>query len=113
MTRRRDAPREVAPLLRDNLQRAWKWVAMSTMLAIGLRWRPMRLLLARMRWPRPEHVDRMSPAQIEAFLRSTGVVAEAQKALLEYRGGGHQSEAVTSVRSAEGRDHGRPRTAVH
>ena len=39
-----------------------------------------------MRWPRPEHLDRMSTNELHGYIRAIGIEAEAQAALAEYRG---------------------------
>lgn len=58
---------------------------MTHILALGLRIRPVRRLLARMRWPRPEHMARMSADQFRGYVRAIGLEAEAEAALAEYR----------------------------
>ena len=63
---------------------------MSQILALGLRIPPVRRLLARFRWPRPEHLDRMTAGQFEGYIRAIGGQAEAEAALAEFRGGNHQ-----------------------
>ena len=59
---------------------------MSHILSLSLRIPPVRRLLARMRWPRPEHLDRMSTNELHGYIRAIGIEAEAQAALAEYRG---------------------------
>lgn len=58
---------------------------MTHVLALGLRIRPVRRLLARKRWPRPEHLARLSPDQFHRYVQAIGLEAEAQAAFAEYR----------------------------
>lgn len=68
-------------------------IDMPLILSLTLRIRPVRLLLARMRWPRPEHLDRLSKGQFHRYVRAIGLEAEAQAALADWRqcrGSSHQ-----------------------
>jgi hypothetical protein len=77
---------------------------LTHLLAFGLRISFVRRLLARMRWPRPEHLARMSRAQIHGYVRAIGLEAEALAALAEYRGEKHHpTEADPGLSSAESR----------
>jgi len=76
---------------------------MSQLLSLGLRIPVLRRLLARLRWPRREHLDGMSADQLHGYIRVLGIEAEAQAALAEYRGEQHQTDTVSGVRTAEGR----------
>lgn len=76
---------------------------MSLILSLGLRIPPIRRLLGRMHWPRPEHLDRLSKDQFHAYVRAIGIEAESKAALAEYRREGKQSEAVTGVLDPESR----------
>lgn len=58
---------------------------MSHVLAFGLRISIVRWLLARKRWPRPEHLAKLSPDQFRGYIRAIGLEAEALAALAEYR----------------------------
>lgn len=57
----------------------------TQVLALSLRFGPTRRLLARMRWPRREHLARLSADQFHGYVRAIGLEAEAQAALSEYR----------------------------
>ena len=81
-------------------------------LSLGLRNPLVRRLLARMRWPRPEHVDRMRSSEFQGYVRAIGVEAEAQKALADFMGGRDSSEADTGLRSPEGRSERRAPAVV-
>jgi hypothetical protein len=82
---------------------------MTHVLSLGLRIRPVRRLLARMRWPRPEHLASMSTDQFHGFVRAIGLEAEAQAALAEHRREQHHTaEADSGLSSAEGLNNRRP-----
>lgn len=88
-------------------------MSLSQILALGLRIPLVRRLLARMRWPRPEHLDRMSTDQFHGYIRAIGLEAEAQAALAEYRGEiHHTNEADSGVPSSESRADRRPGAAI-
>ena len=73
----------------------------------------MRRLLARMHWPRPEHLEKMSTDQFRGYIRAIGIEAEAQAALANYRGEIHHTEEADSgVPSPEGRPDRRPGAAI-
>ena len=74
---------------------------MTQLLAFGLRVPPLRRLLARFRWPRPEHLARMNDAQFHGYVRAIGIEADALEALAEYRGGRDRGETVSHVRAPE------------
>jgi hypothetical protein len=59
---------------------------LSHILALGLRIRAVRWILARKRWPRPEHLDKMNPSELHGYIRAIGIEAEAQATLAAYRG---------------------------
>lgn len=54
------------------------------------------------RWPRPEHFARMSPAQVESYVRSIGFDQEVREAVAEYDGGPHQPRLGSGVPKAQG-----------
>lgn len=85
---------------------------MPHVLALGLRVRPIRRLMAKFRWPRAAHLDRMSPDLFAGYVRSIGAQAEAEAALAAYRGEAHQSDPISDVRSQEGRPGRRTGAAV-
>lgn len=60
-------------------------IDMPLLLSLSLRIRPVRRLLARMRWPRPEHLDRLNKGQFHSYVRAIGLEAEARAALADYR----------------------------
>jgi len=64
----------------------------------------MRRVLVRRNWPRPEHIDRMSPRVFNAYLTATGFDADVRESLAERQGGSDQGGAVTSLRTAQERD---------
>ena len=74
---------------------------MSHLLAFGLRFRPTRRLLARMRWPRPEHLARLTRSEFIAYIRAIGLEQESQAILARYMGDRDQSQAVAGVRGSE------------
>ena len=76
---------------------------MSHVLAIGLRIRLVRRLLAHFRLPRPEHLERLSQAQFMGYVRALGMDVESQAALAEERGVRYQGQAEPGVRGQEGR----------
>lgn len=77
---------------------------MTHLLAFGLQISFVRRILARMRWPRPEHLARMNREQIHRYVRAIGLEAEALAALAEYRGETHHAaETDAGVPSAESR----------
>lgn len=45
-----------------------------------------RRLRMRRRWPRPDHFDRMTDAQIRSYVQSIGLDEEIDAALAEYEG---------------------------
>lgn len=105
-------PRRVAEYT-DTPGGQWSPIALTHVLSFGLRIRPVRRLLARMRWPRPEHLAKMSPDQFRGYVRAIGLEAEAQAALAEYRGEQHHTaEADPGVPSAEGITDRRPGAAL-
>jgi hypothetical protein len=84
---------------------------MSQLRAIGLSlprryWRLqsdlIRRIRLRRRWPRPEHFARMSPAQIESYIRSIGFDQDVRDALAEYEGGSNQARLGSGVPNAQG-----------
>jgi hypothetical protein len=78
-------------------------IVLTHILSLGLRIRPVRWLLARMRWPRPEHLAKMNRDQIHGYVRAIGLEAEAEAALAAYQGENHHTaEADSGVRGAEG-----------
>src|SRR4051812_9942536 len=91
------------PPLHKSRRRSLERVPMSGLLALGLRISPVRRLLSRFRWPRPEHLDRISSAQFEEYIRAIGGQDEAEAALAQHRGGDNQSPSVASVHGEEGR----------
>lgn len=81
---------------------------MANLIALGtkiprLYWRVQlglfRRVLAGRRWPRREHLDRMSKRQFEAFARATGFDARVQAATAE--GGVHKPAAHPGVSDPE------------
>ena len=76
---------------------------MTRILALGLRVRPLRRLMGRLGWPRPEHLNRLTQTQFAGYVRSIGAQAEAEAALAIYRGGADQSDTVSDLRSQESR----------
>ena len=70
---------------------------MSRVLAYGLQFRPIRRLLGRIRWPRPDQLDRMTDQQLRRYIRSTGIEAEAQAILATYRRAANQSQVGSPV----------------
>lgn len=62
----------------------------------------IRRIRLRGRWPRPDHFDRMSPDQIESYIRSIGFDDDIREALAEYDGGSHQTRLGPGVPKAEG-----------
>lgn len=62
----------------------------------------IRRIRLRRRWPRPEHFDRMSPEQIESYIRSIGFDEDVREALAEYDGRSHQARQGPSVPKADG-----------
>jgi hypothetical protein len=74
---------------------------MTQLLALGLRFSAVRHLLGRLHWPRPEHLGRMAPEQFETYIRTVGGQADAEAALAQLRGEGHQSQAIASVRGSQ------------
>ena len=72
-------------------------------LAISLRIRLVRWLLARFRLPRPEHLERLSPEQFVGYVKAIGMDVESQAALAEERGALYQGQAEPGVRGQEGR----------
>jgi len=58
----------------------------SHVLAIGLRIRLVRRLLARFRLPRPEHLERLTREQFIGYVKAIGMDVESQAALAEERG---------------------------
>ena len=52
----------------------------------------IRRIRLRRRWPRPDHFARMSPVQIESYIRSIGFDEEIRQALAEHDGGRPSSE---------------------
>ena len=85
---------------------------MPHLLAFGLRIPRVRWLLARMRWPRPEHLARMSTSQMHGYIRAIGIEAEAKAALAQYRGEDDHSEADSGVLSPESRSDRRSGAAI-
>jgi hypothetical protein len=79
-----------APMARSGVE------SLSHILALGLRIRPVRRLLALKRWPRPEHLDRMNQGELHGYIRAIGIEAEVQAALAEYRGEDHYTEQADS-----------------
>ena len=65
---------------------------MTQLLAFGLRVRPLRRLLARFRWPRPEHLARMNDAQFHGYVRAIGIEADALEALADQPDGLYRAE---------------------
>lgn len=86
---------------------------MAHILALGLKISAVRWLLARMRWPRPEHLARMTTSQVHGYIRAIGIEAEAQAALAKNRRVDHHTEEADSgLQSTEGRPDRRPGPAV-
>ena len=75
---------------------------MSWILAFGLQFRPVRRLFGRIRWPRPDQLDRLTDKQMRRYIRDIGIEAEAQAILAPYRRLADQSEARSAVRIPEG-----------
>ena len=82
---------------------------MAHLIALGtkiprLYWRVQlglfRRVLGGRRWPRPEHFDRMSKRQFEAYARATGFDARVKAATAE--GGVHRPAADSGVSHPEG-----------
>ena len=62
----------------------------------------IRRIRLRRRWPRPEHFARMSPAQIESYIRSIGFDQDVREALAEYEGGANQTRLDSGVPITQG-----------
>lgn len=58
-------------------------------MALTLRVRPIRRLLARYKLPRRAHLDQMTNRQFERYVRSIGAQAEAEEALARFREESH------------------------
>ncbi len=66
-----------------------------------------------MRWPRPEHLDRMTTNELHAYISAIGIESDAQAALAEYRGESHHTdEADSGIPGSEGRADQRPGAAI-
>lgn len=97
------------PSARDRKAAATLEAILPHVLSLGLRFRPIRWLLARMRWPRPEHLSLLSRSEFQAYVNAIGLEAEAQAALPEYRGEKHHTaEAHPALHGAQGRPDRRP-----
>ena len=84
---------------------------MTQIRAIGLAvprryWRRMsylaRQVRLRRRWPRPDHFARMTPAQVESYVRSIGFDREVRDALAEYDGGRDQTRMGSGISATKG-----------
>lgn len=64
----------------------------------------VRRFQMRRRWPRPEHIARMSPAKFESFIRSRGMDLDAQAALEEYKRGQRATGLDAPVQAPKGGD---------
>lgn len=56
----------------------------------------------RRRWPRPDHFARMTPAQVESYVRSIGFDREVRDAIAEYDGGRDQTRVDSGVSTPKG-----------
>lgn len=72
------------------------------LLAVGLRFRPIRRLFARMHWPRPAQLAKLNTTEFQRYIRAIGFEADAQAALAEFLGDHDQGKGVPGVRSEKG-----------
>ena len=76
-----------------------RWIPRSCVrISSGL----IRRIRLRRRWPRPEHFARMSPAQIESYIRSIGFDQDVRDALAEYEGDSNQARLGSGVPNSQG-----------